>query len=922
MGYGFVIGQSSVYRTSALLVAGVLWTLPAWAQSPSAERVEFFETHVRPVLSENCFACHTASRMGGLEMTSRASLLKGGNSGPAIEPGKAGESLLVQAVRHSHERLKMPPQGKLAAADIETIATWIDAGAAWPEAPAKTAAARDGEGFVITPEQRNFWAFQPVRKPPLPAVSKKGRNKDWVRAPIDQFVLAKLHAAEIRPVGPADKATLLRRAYIDLTGLPPTPEEIDTFVTDKSSDAFAKVVERLLASPRYGERWGRYWLDVARYSDDKLNSTQMEPYPHAHRYRDWVIRAFNEDMPYNHFVKAQIAGDFMGAGKDADWVAGLGFYGLNPQFQDDRIDATMRGFQGLTVGCAQCHDHKFDPIPTEDYYSLLGIFNSSEIDEFPLAKKETVEEYERCEEKVGNERKALNEFLISERRQLVRVLAGSTASYIVAAWRALKAGGEEHELAARQDDLAGDSFNGEPLDDETFERWVKYLGATPRDHPLFDEFDRLLASNATEDEVGRWASETQRLITDVLREKKKIDRENLVRLGGDANPRKANEVELLSLERDRHFLWRDMAAAQGFDTPVEFESGILYYAGEKIDRFLTPLWKAHADGLRAQVDALEEAMPEKYPFLHVLKDVEKPKNERVHIRGSENNLGAEVPRQFLTVLGDGKPFTQGSGRRELADAIAGPSNPLTARVMVNRIWLQHFGRGIVGTPSNFGQMGERPTHPELLDYLAARFVEEGWSVKAMHREIMLSATYALSSEFSAKNYETDPDNRLLWRAGRRRLDAEALRDSMLYVSGNLDLTPGGEPAALDDPANRRRTVYGYVSRRRIDKVLGLFDFPNPNKTSPRRFGTNTPLQGLFLLNSEFVMRQAERLTDRLERETAGEADRIRRAYRLLYGRRPTKEEVNVGRRFLAGDAGRWPQYAQVLMTSNEFLYVQ
>ena len=917
-----MIGQSSVYRTSALLVAAALGSLPVSAQNPSAERVEFFETHVRPVLAENCFACHTASRMGGLEMTSRASLLTGGNSGPAIEPGKAGESLLVQAVRHSHERLKMPPQGKLAAADIEAITTWIDAGAAWPEIPAKTAAAKDGEGFVITPEQRNFWAFQPVRKSPLPTIPGKERDRGWVRAPIDQFVLAKLHAAELRPVGPADKATLLRRAYIDLTGLPPTPEGIDTFVTDKSSDAFAKVVERLLASPRYGERWGRYWLDVARYSDDKLNSTQMDPYPHAHRYRDWVIRAFNEDMPYDRFVRAQIAGDFMGAGKDADWVAGLGFYGLNPQFQDDRIDATMRGFQGLTVGCAQCHDHKFDPIPTEDYYSLLGIFNSSEIDEFPLAKKETVEEYERWEEKVGNERKALNEFLISERRQLVRVLAGQTASYIVAAWRVLKADEEEPQLAARKNDLAGDAFNGEPLDGETLERWVKYLGATPRDHPLFDEFDRLLASNATEDDVGRWASETQRLITDVLREKKKIDEENLVRLGGDANPRKANEVELLSLERDRHFLWRDMAAGQGFDTPVEFESGILYYAGDKIDRFLTPLWKAHADGLRAQVEALEEAMPEKYPFLHVLKDVDKPKNERVHIRGSENNLGAEVPRRFLTVLGDGKPFTQGSGRRELADAITGPSNPLTARVMVNRIWLQHFGRGIVGTPSNFGQMGEHPTHPELLDYLAARFVEQGWSVKAMHREMMLSATYALSSKFSEKAYETDPNNRLLWRARRRRLDAEALRDSMLYVSGNLDLTPGGEPASLDDPANRRRTVYGYVSRRRINKLLGLFDFPNPNKTSPRRFGTNTPLQGLFLLNSEFVMRQAERLTDRLERETSDEAARIRRAYRLLYGRRPTAEEVKVGRRFLAGDTSRWPQYAHVLMTSNEFLYVQ
>ena len=315
-------------------------------------------------------------------------------------------------------------------------------------------------------------------------------------------------------------------------------------------------------------------------------------------------------------------------------------------------------------------------------------------------------------------------------------------------------------------------------------------------------------------------------------------------------------------------------------------------------------------------------MPEKYPFLHVLKDVEKPENEHVHIRGNENNLGAEVSRRFLTVLGDGKPFTEGSGRRELADAITGPSNPLTARVMVNRIWLQHFGRGIVGTPSNFGQMGERPTHPELLDYLAARFVEEGWSVKAMHREIMLSATYALSSAFSANNYEEDADNRLLWRARRRRLDAEALRDSMLYVSGNLDLTPGGQPDALDDAANRRRTVYGYVSRRRIDKVLGLFDFPNPNKTSPRRFGTNTPLQGLFLLNSEFVMRQAERLTDRLAREGTDEKDRIQRVYRLLYARGPTKAEIKLGRRFLSGDESRWPQYAQVLMTSNEFLYVQ
>ncbi len=906
-----MIRQSSVYRNLGLLVACALWAPSARAQSPGAEDAEFFEMDVRPVLAQNCFACHTAARMGGLEMISRESLLKGGNSGPAIEPGKPAESLLLQAVRHTHVRLKMPPEGKLKAVEINALAVWIEDGAVWPESPARTASAKQSGGFEITPEQRNFWAFQPVRKPPLPTVLDRGRDKKWSRAPIDRFILAKLESEGLDPAPFADQWTLLRRAYIDLTGLPPTPEEVDAFVNDKCSGAFAKVVERLLESPRYGERWGRYWLDVARYSDDKLNSTQMDPYPNAHRYRDWVIRAFNEDMSYDQFVKAQIAGDFMGDGKDPGAVAGLGFYGLNPQFQDDRIDATMRGFQALTVGCAQCHDHKFDPIPTEDYYALLGIFNSSEIDEFPLASDETVAEYRRRQKKFTTEAKALARFLNNERKQLVEVLAGQSADYIVAAWQVIEAPEQSQDNAIEE----------KGLEQETLDRWVKYLGAAPRKQPLFDEFDRLRTSGASEDDVRRWAKRMQRLIIRVLRQKRKNDQENFVRLGGNANPKKRNEVELRSLDRDRHYLWRDLASPQGFGTPIEFESGILYYARKKVDRFLSPDRKAHAERRRADVKTLRAAVPEKYPFLHVLKDVDKPENEHVHIRGNESNLGEEVPRRFLTILGDGKPFSEGSGRRELADVIADAANPLTARVMVNRIWLRHFGRGIVGTPSNFGQMGERPTHPELLDYLAARFVEQGWSIKAMHREIMLSATYALSGEFSARSYEADPENLLLWRARRRRLDAEALRDAMLFVSGNLDLTPGGEPAPLDDPANRRRTVYGYVSRRRLDKILGLFDFPNPNKTSPRRFGTNTPLQGLFFLNSEFVMRQAERLTDRLGRGS-NEAAKIRQAYRLLYGRRPNKQEVTLGRRFLDGDAGRWPHYAQVLMTSNEFVYVQ
>jgi hypothetical protein len=802
----------------------------------------------------------------------------------------------------------MPPQGKLADQQIDDLATWIRHGAVWPEPHAEEKQVQARERSAITPEQRSFWSFQRVTKPAVPKV----RTSRWPRAPLDRFVLARLEKDGLKPVGPADKRTLLRRAYLDMIGLPPTPEEVEAFLRDRSSDSFAKVVDQLLDSPRYGERWGRYWLDVARYSDDKLNSTQMDPYPHAYRYRDWVIRAFNDDMPYDLFLKAQLAGDLLDEGKRDDLAAGLGFYALSPQFQDDRIDATMRGFQALTVQCAQCHDHKFDPIPTEDYYALLGVFNSTEIGEWPLADRETVSGYKRLEERLTREQKDLDESLDTQSRQLADVLAAQTASYIVAAWEVLGPRNRQPDEVVHE----------RSLDAETLDRWVKYLGHSPREHPLLDEFEKLQASDDAE-QVERWAAEIETLAVDLLREKRKIDKENEIRLGGDANPRKANEVELLSLERDRHYLWRDLASKQGFDTPAEFESGILYYGGEEIDRFLAPLWRDHAAERRLEIEALKKELPDKYPFLHVIKDKKEPANEHVHIRGNKNNLGAEVPRRFLTILDDGKPFAKGSGRLELAEAIARPENPLTARVMVNRVWAHHFGRGIVDTPSNFGHMGQRPSHPELLDYLAARFVEEDWSIKAMHREIMLSATYALSTDSAARNEESDPENRLLWRANRRRLDAEALRDSLLYVTGNLEAESGGEPLLLTDAGNRRRTVYGYVSRRRLDKMLGIFDFPNPNKTSPQRIGTNTALQGLFFLNSEFMMRQAERLHDRLEQELGSDdAAKIRRAYRLLYGRDPSREEIRLGRGFVRDDPMAWPRYAQVLLSSNEFLYVQ
>ena len=431
------------------------------------------------------------------------------------------------------------------------------------------------------------------------------------------------------------------------------------FLGDTSSEAFATVIDRLLASERYGERWGRHWLDVARYSDDRLNSTEMEPYPSGFRFRDWVIEAFNKDMPYDLFVKAQLAGDLLDHPDREEIVGGLGFYALSPQHQDDRIDATTRGFLALTVACARCHDHKFDPIPTEDYYALLGVFNSTETDEFPLAPAEVVEQYEEEEEKVEDEVEALEEFIDTQGRQLLDVLAAQTSAYVMAAWKVL--GPRQGDPAA----VAGE----DSLDLGTLERWVKYLGHSPRNHPLLDPWDELLAQGAPEVEFRRLAGQFQDLVVSVIREKKEVDEENRIRTrGGTITRVELGKTELLSLERDRYFLWRDLASEEEFEIPVKFESGILYYGGEEIDRFLDGAWKKHLESMRAKVEALEARMPVKYPFFHIISDVSEPKNEYVRIRGNKDNLGDEVPRHFLSILsaGDPRPFSTGSGRLELA----------------------------------------------------------------------------------------------------------------------------------------------------------------------------------------------------------------------------------------------------------------
>ena len=804
----------------------ILLALPLFAS-------DAFEMRVRPVITEVCFSCHTDRK-----------ILK--------EPDK-----ILEAVRYNGTR-KMPPSGKLKDDQIAAIEAWVKSGAVWPEAlKPKTSA------YVITEEQRNFWAFKPIANPAVPEVA----NKKWARTEIDRFILAKLEATKLQPAAAADKRTLIRRATFDLIGLPPTPEEVAAFEADKSPDAFARVVDRLLASPHYGERWGRFWLDVARYSDGKLNSEREEPYPAAYRYRDWVIDAFNRDMPYDRFVKAQIAGDLMP--EPEKYRAGLGFYSLSPEFTDERVDATTRGFMALTVACAQCHDHKFDPIPTRDYYSMLGIFSNTSLHETPLVPKEEVEKWQAEKKRADDADKALNDFVAAQGQQLAEILASQAAKYMM----------------------------GAPgLDTETAASWAAYLKRPKLEHPYLAAW---LKSHSQKD-----ADDFQALLLKVNAEKKLVDDKNHITLGLNPNRGDLSNANLVSLERDKYVLWQDFFG----------DRGVLHYGDGKIDRFLSGQWRQHLDALRAAVSEAKKELPPQYPFLQTVEDAPKWKEQRIWLRGSKDNPGDPAPPHFLQILSKGDPARfEKKPRLELAEHIASPENPLTARVIVNRVWQHHFGQGLVRTPSNFGLQGDRPSHPELLDYLASRFMAEGWSMKKLHREIMLSSAYQLSAIQLPKNFEADPDNRLVWRFNRHRLDVEAMRDSLLSVSGKLDLKAGGPPEKFG-PEDYRRTVYSYVSRYKLDSILGLFDFPIPQGTSEQRMETNVPLQRLFFMNSDFVMAQAKALASRFESNTG--APKIDQIYEVVYQRAPSVEERKLALEFLKEST--MAQYLQVLLSSNEF----
>jgi hypothetical protein len=910
------------YRIPTLLLTLGFFAGSGFADD--ADKIAFFEAKIRPVLVESCLKCHGETKANGkLRLDSKAAVLKGGFSGPALVPGKAKDSLLIKAIRHEDPDLKMPTKGrKLSDAIIADFEKWINLGAIDPRTGKEPAVV----STIDWKAARAFWSMQPPKQADLPSV----HNISWAKTPIDRFILAKLEAEKLQLVRPASKRELIRRATFDLIGLPPTPDEVEAFLKDDAPNAFEKVLDRLLASPHYGERWGRYWLDVARYAEDQAHTFAVVPNTNAWRYRDWVIDALNEDMPYDRFVKLQIAADQIekdDAGR-VKHLPALGFFGLGAQYYkntdaakaaadelDDRVDTLTRGFLGLTVSCARCHDHKFDPIPQMDYYSLAGIFSSSKLANVPLASKEQMARAQKHQELVKKTDGEVKAFVRGEKTELAERYKDDVSRYLLSTWKFRVTKKTTPNWSIKQ------QAKTDNLEATYITRFVEYMQKPPASTGL-TIFKKL---NADEEEKAvAFVKTLQAKVNDGLTlraQKKPLDQAKndlLTGLFGDAGVFAPTDNELktkLSAEKVKR--WEEMKAE------------------------LTELQKS------------DDAKP--LPIAHGLADT-TPANLKVFERGNPAKLGAIAPRRFLKVLAgdEPKPFTQGSGRLELADAIASKDNPLTARVMVNRVWQYHFGRPIVGTPSNFGHLGDRPTHPELLDYLAVQFSSPllpgesrpsssplplgegpgvragfGWSLKKLHREIMLSSVYQLSSEQNDKNFNIDGDNRWLWRMNRRRLDVESWRDAMLAVSGKLDAKLGGPTTNLAAVDNNRRTVYAKVSRHDLNYLLRLFDFPDANITSERRNETTVPQQQLFVLNSPFVIETAKALAARVQKEATGDAERVQRAFALAYGRPANAEESQIFVAFLqetdaepaANRLTRWERVAQILIGSNEFMYV-
>ena len=914
----------------------------ATAAEPTAEQTEFFEKKIRPVFAEHCYSCHSdkAEKVkGGLRLDTRDTLLRGGTSGAVIVPGDPEASLLIKAVRYTDPDLQMPPKDKkLSAEQIANLEAWVKMGA-----PDLRASIGPKPLTDIAEARARHWAFQPVTKPALPAVTKSR----WVQTSVDNLVLAKLEQKHLKPAPPADRRMLIRRVSYDLTGLPPSPEEVEAFIKDKRPDAYASLVDRLLASPHYGERWGRYWLDVARYADTKgyLAGGEERRYAFSYTYRDYVVRAFNEDKPYDQFLIEQIAADKLPLGEDKRSLAAHGFLTLGRRFLnnqndiiDDRIDVVTRGTLGLTVTCARCHDHKFDPIPTKDYYALHGVFASTEEPaEQPLlgALRETADYQDFLKQRVVIE-KEIVDFETKEIAEFREGLRKNVGDYLLAA----------RDVAKLEDQSKFDTFVGErKVNPAVLRRWMAELEKR-RTNP-----DAILApwfelSVLSEEEIS---TNLQSHLANFTNNPARANPAVAKALVEQTTNSLAQVVAAYNkLFRDADAEWKgalDTATKEKKSAPTTLSDTnhesvrlLLYAEGAPPNLTEPEVRTMHARrlregaaGMRNKIEALNWTHPGAPPRAMAMADRANPSDSHVFLRGNAGNAGPIAPRRFLEVLTNltSSPFTNGSGRLELARAIASRDNPLTARVYVNRIWSHHFGEGLVNTPGDFGVRTEAPVQRDLLDFLAATFMENGWSTKKLHRLILLSATYQQSSEASPAARKADPDNRLLARMNRQRLDFEAMRDTLLAVSGKLDSKIGGLPVDIvSEPFTARRTIYGLIDRQNLPGLFRTFDFANPDVSNQGRFHTTVPQQALFMMNSPFVIEQARNLVQRAEVKNATQpAEKIQALYRLTAQRPAAREEIQLAEKFLAAqpqtDAKISPieKYAQVLLLSNELMFV-
>ena len=1061
---------------------------------------EFFEKEVRPLLIERCVKCHGGEKTrGSLKLTSREAVLQGGDTGPAAVPGKPDDSLLVQLVRRT-DKMKMPRGDKLPDREIAVLTRWVEMGLPYPAASATLAA-----GFHITDAQRHFWAFEPVKVRPAPQVQDVG----WPRSDVDRYILAALEAKGLKPAKAAGKRTLLRRATYDLTGLPPTPVEMDDFLKDDSPLAFAKVVDRLLASPAYGERWGRHWLDLVRYTDSfdaRLKAGDEMDCGDAWRYRDWVIDAFNRDMPYDQFVRDQIAGDLL-PGKDgfnrsgiiATSFLALGNWGggdadkdkLLTDIVDDQVDVTSRTFLGLTVACARCHDHKFDPISQADYYALGGIFFSTHILpnvgpktngppmlRIPLVPPSELAKRAERQQRLAELEKQLKANRDKAHLEYAKSQLPETAKYLTAAW-------EYRQALAHSPALSLDRFaTGKNLHAYALRQWIDYLSGG--DYKLMTKPVRDVGgkpglfgwrgepdcpnvlANSTDQEVALqtfklpaksvsvhpgpnngvavgWRSPVKGTVsitggvTDAdpacgdgiawavdLRKAsgrrelasgdfpnggaQKFDQSKNAAALAAVEVEPGDRVDLVVLPKANHScdtttvdltitladgskawnlagdvagdllqdgkgnphsdrfgnaaVWHfwDMGdskrgqnasgdgalgawerVAAGTDRAAVEHAALEYQKAFTLSDARSPFWiktdddekvlpaeaRAAIARLEGEIDTLKKAPTPPVEYANGAEEGGVPGSPhagvhdvRIHFRGRYDHLGDLVPRRFPEILAGAnqKPITSGSGRLQLADWLTRGDNPLTARVMVNRIWQQHFGEGIVSTPSNFGKLGTRPSNLELLDYLADRLVQSGWSIKEMHRLIMLSATYQQSCDNERSN--GDPENRLLYHMNRRRLEAEGVRDSLLAAAGRLDRTMGGP--SIRDFNVPRRTVYLTTNRSDRSGFRPLFDAADSTAPVDKRTVSTVAPQALFLMNDPFIVEQTKALAKRLTDGDKDDRTRIQRAYSLLYGRPAMDDEVKIGIEFVNRGGGvekAWQEYCQVLLCANEFIYV-